>query len=133
MKKIADAVITNVSVAPDDDNGTFIVEVLIDNPDKNFERDETMQKTTSNAVYTTTTTIITTISSSIKMTIKPSSPLEAFTSSMKELRVQAKALAAFFQIGSYIGFNFSITFPNLVEKIFQFLAVVNLDIIPSLG
>mmetsp|Transcript_86907 Transcript_86907/g.168334 ORF Transcript_86907/g.168334 Transcript_86907/m.168334 type:complete len:503 (-) Transcript_86907:1300-2808(-) len=133
VKKIDPAVVTNVSTFPDEDNGTFTVEVLMVNPDVKSERDETMQKTTSNAVYTTTTTIITTISSSTRMTIKPSSPLKAFTSSMKELRVQAKALAAFFQIGSYIGFNFSIAFPSLVEKIFKFIAVVNLDIIPSLG
>jgi len=118
VKKIDPAVVTNVSTFPDEDNGTFTVEVLMVNPDVKSERDETMQKTTSNAVYTTTTTIITTISSSTRMTIKPSSPLKAFTSSMKELRVQAKALAAFFQIGSNIGFNFSITFPNLVEIIF---------------
>lgn len=65
--------------------------------------------------------------------MRPLNPIELIESLVKNFRVQAKALAAFFQISSYIGFNFSITFPNLVDKIFSHLAVINLNIIPSLG
>jgi hypothetical protein len=89
--------------------------------------------TTPFASIKTKTTVATkgVVTTTICTTVKPSSHIKSYASSLKQLQVQLKALTAFGQIAILISFNTGIEFPSIFKRILSAFSFLEFNFTPA--